>query len=71
MTERVTIKGSTNGYRSDQTFELTNGQIWQQSRYAYNYHYQYRPDALLDANGSSGRLKIDGMDEWVEVRRIR
>lgn len=71
MVERVTIRGATTGYKSDQIFELTNGQVWQQSRYAYDYHYQYRPDVLLDASGSQGRLKIENMDDWVDVRRIR
>lgn len=70
MSERLTIKGATRGYKRGATFEFTNGRVWEQTSSEYDYQYQYRPEATLDASGSRGRLKIDEMDEWVDVRRV-
>jgi hypothetical protein len=70
MSEAVTIKGSCNGYKRGNTFELTSGQIWEQTCSTYSYSYSYRPDALLDASGTRGRLKVEGTDEWVDVKKI-
>jgi hypothetical protein len=37
------IDGEFEGWEGDTIFKLENGQIWQQSSYAYTYHYSYRP----------------------------
>ena len=71
MAETVNIKGACRGYKRGNTFELTNGRIWEQTSSEYSYSYSYRPDALIDDNGSRGRIKIEGMNDWVEVRRIK
>ncbi|MDX3966049.1 MAG: hypothetical protein QHD01_05550 [Bradyrhizobium sp.] len=70
MPDTVTIKGACRGYKRGNTFELTNGQVWEQTSHEYQYQYAYRPDAELDAWGSRGKLKIEDMDEWVEVKKI-
>lgn len=71
MSETVTIKGSCKGYKRGATFELTNGRVWEQTSSNYSYSYSYRPDAQLEASGSRGRLKLDGMDDWVDVKKIK
>lgn len=64
-----TIKSSTRGYKRGAVFELVNGGNWEQTCYTYQYQYAYRPEAELDAFGSRGRLRIEGMD-WVEVKKV-
>ena len=70
MYDRETIKGHTEGYHVSAIFELSNGQVWQQTSDEYEYIYQFMPDVLIDSSGDIGRLRINDMNEWVEVRRI-
>ena len=71
MTEKVTIKGASRGYKRGMTFELTNGRVWEQTNSRYSYSYAYRPHALLEKSGTRGRLKLDHMDDWVDVKKIK
>lgn len=41
------IDGTFKGWDGDTIFKLTNGQIWQQSAYAYTYYYAYRPKVTI------------------------
>jgi hypothetical protein len=59
------------GYDDNAIFRLTNGQIWQQSRYKYAYHYAYRPHVRISLNPSGVYiLEVDGMSQSVEVVQI-
>ena len=68
------IDGTFTGWTGDNVWKMTNGQIWQQARYAYHYHYAYRPQVLIYYSSITGgwKMKIDGDDdEGLEVKRIR
>jgi hypothetical protein len=67
------ISGTFNGWSGSTTFTLTNGQVWQQSSYAYDYRYAYRPNVLIFRSPvtSSYVLTVEGSAETVNVRRIR
>jgi hypothetical protein len=70
MVSNVKLSDASEGYRQGVKFELTNGQVWEQTSTRYMYRYSYRPEAVLDASGWTGKIKIDGCDdEWVDVRR--
>lgn len=66
------IKGSFKGFRNrNTTFEFTDRSVWRQNEYKYCYHYAYRPRAsVLNENGRL-YLKVDGMSEQVEVKRLK
>lgn len=57
------------GWSGNTFFELQNGQVWKQDRYAYKYFYSYRPDALI--------MKIDGYfvlnvkGKSIRVKRVK
>lgn len=68
--DKETIKGSTNGYGLGVKFELTNGQVWEQTSTDDEYLHQFMPEVLLDTAGNTGKLKINDMNDWVEVKRI-
>lgn len=68
--DKETLKGSTDGYSLGTKFELTNGQVWEQTNGEDEYLHQFMPEVLLDTAGRAGRLKINDMNAWVEVRRI-
>jgi len=66
------IKGSFKGfYNMDTFFEFHSGGKWRQKEYKYYYHYAYMPRAkIVDRNGRY-YLEVDGMNDCVEVVRIR
>lgn len=68
--DKETIKGSTDGYSLGTKFELTNGQVWEQTSDDDEYVHQFMPEVLLDTAEGVGKLKINDMNDWVEVKRI-
>lgn len=60
------------GYNDSAIFRLTNGQVWQQSRYKYLYHYSYRPHVRITV-GPFGTfiMEVDGVNESVEVAQVQ
>lgn len=65
------IDGTFTGWEGNTVFVLTNGQIWQQSRYSYWYHYAYRPEIEIFDKGFGRELRLVGHDNSVRVQRIR
>ena len=65
------IEGTFNGWDGETVFKLTNGQIWQQSSYAYTYHYAYRPDVMIYRSGGGYKMKVDDVDDEISVRRLK
>jgi hypothetical protein len=39
--------------------------------HTYSYHYAYRPAARVYFEGSTYYLEVDGMEQMVEVRKVR
>jgi hypothetical protein len=65
------IDGAFNGWDGKTVFRLANGQIWQQSVYAYHYQHAYRPEVLIYLSKDGWKLKVDGVPEMVDVTRIK
>jgi len=65
------IEGEFTGWEGETIFRLANGQIWQQSRYAYKYRYAYSPDVLILRINGRFIMQVEGMDDTVQVTRIR
>lgn len=66
------IKGKFQGFiNRDTIFEFTNGSIWKQNEYKYIYHYAYRPEATILNQGGAYYLKVEGMSDTVQVKRIK
>src|SRR5206468_458641 len=59
------------GWDGETIFKLSNGQAWQQAAYAYTYHYAYRPKVLIYLSGSTYRMKVEGVDSSVTVKRLK
>ena len=65
------IEGEFIGYNDGVIFKLTNGEVWQQSRYKYKYHYAYRPRVrVFLSNSGSHLMEVEGVTESVEVARV-
>lgn len=65
------IDGEFNGWEGETIFKLQNGQIWQQSRYAYRYHYSYAPKVLIYKSSTGFMMRVDGVDEPIAVKRLK
>jgi hypothetical protein len=65
------IDGEFEGWEGETVVKLLNGQIWQQSDYYYHYHYAFMPDVLVYRSGGDWKMKVEGVDKPVGVRRIR
>lgn len=64
------IEGDFQGWEGETIFKLANGQIWQQSVYAYTYHYAYRPEVMIYRTEGGYKMKVAGVDKPISVRRI-
>lgn len=65
------IRGAFRGWDGHSIYQLDNGQIWQQDRYMYTYHYAYRPEAQIVDNGSGYEMQVDGCSNNAHVKRIK
>jgi hypothetical protein len=65
------IDGEVEGWDGETIFKLQNGQIWQQAEYDYTYFYDYSPDVTIYETSAGCRMKIEGEDETVVVKRIK
>ena len=65
------IDGEFSGWDGETIFKLANGQIWQQSSYAYTYSYKYRPKVLIFSTSGGFQLQVEGMDQRITVVRVR
>ncbi|QDU57532.1 hypothetical protein [Aeoliella mucimassa] len=63
------IRGNFEGWKGNGTYELENGQRWEQTRYRYRYRYKYRPKAEVIRRGGRHYLYVECMNEPIEVRR--
>ena len=63
------IAGEFTGWDGETIFKLLNGQIWQQSSYAYTYHYAYMPDVTIFKIGSQYKMKVEGVSGTIFVKR--
>lgn len=63
------IDGEFNGWEGETVYALTNGQVWQQSTYQYEYTYAYRPDIFIYSAGGGYKMQVEGTT--ADVRRIK
>ena len=61
------VAGEWSGWDGETIVELEDSTTWQQAEYLYEYHYAYRPEAMVHDN----QMVVEGMSRPVRVRRIR
>lgn len=65
------IEGEFVGWEGETIFKLTNGQIWQQSQFAYRYHYAFRPKVTIVQTNSGYKMTVDGVSGSIFVKRLK
>lgn len=72
IVEKGQLKGSFKGFHNRNTvFQFHAGGTWKQNEYKYQYQYAYMPFAKVIDEGGRYMLYVEGMDEPVEVKRVR
>ena len=65
------IRGNFEGWDGDTVFILDNGQIWQQSSYAYTYHYAFRPKVFIFPAAGGHKMIVEGVSGSIQIKRIK
>ena len=60
------VEDSWEGWDGDTIVKLTDGSVWRQDEYYYEYRYAYRPTVWISGN----TMLVDGMRKAVRVRRL-
>lgn len=64
------IDGEFEGWEGETIFKMMDGSIWQQASYDYTYHYAYMPDVIIFSKGGATYMKVEGVDDVIQVRRL-
>jgi hypothetical protein len=62
------INGEFKGWEGDTSYQLANGQVWQQSAHKYKYKYAYSPHAVVYDAGGGHVMRVAGTS--AKVRRV-
>lgn len=65
------IDGDFEGWDGETIFKMTDGTIWQQASYDYTYHYSYMPKVIIYKKSGSYYMKVEDVDDEIEVKRIK
>lgn len=65
------IDGEFEGWDGETVFRLQNGQIWQQSSYAYHYSYLYSPNVVIMRLRGGYEMQVEGVGQRIGVHRLR
>lgn len=65
------IDGDFEGWDGDTIVKTTDGHIWQQIEYYYEYHYAFMPKVLIYSAEDGCKMKVDGVEEPVIVKQLK
>ena len=65
------VEGDFEGWEGKTVVKLTNGPIWLQTEYYYQYHYAFMPKVLIFKSGNEYKMRVDGVNRPVGVTRLR
>jgi hypothetical protein len=60
------VEAEWTGWSGDTIVKLTDGSLWRQDEYHYEYRYAYRPSVVI----SNNKMTVEGMRKAVRVRRV-
>lgn len=60
------IEEEWEGWDGDTIVKLTDGSVWRQEEYHYEYRYAYRPRVTVASNV----MRVEGMSRGIRVRRL-
>lgn len=67
---KLQIDGDFDGWDGNTIIKLTNGEIWQQTEYFYEYTYSYMPNVVLSNSHMGYKMKVDGISKEIGVEKL-
>lgn len=64
------INGNFSGWDGKSLIRLTNGEIWMQTEYYYQYSFAFMPKVTLISTPVGYKMKVDGINKEVAVKRL-
>ena len=68
---RSTVDDDWEGWDGETVIVLTNGQVWQQDEYHYEYSYAYMPDVIILKIDDRWHMRVEDSDEWIAVKPLQ
>jgi hypothetical protein len=65
------IDGDFNGFEHGNIYKLTNGQIWEQTEFRISVRVRVNPAVTIIASGGGYKMLVEGINESVEVKRLK
>ena len=69
--EESMIAGAYRGFGGATVVTLLNGHVWQQVDGRSRPHTAFMPQVVVYAAGTGMKMKVDGLEQAIEVRRLR
>lgn len=67
-----TIKGKFTGFKNaTTTFEFSDGQVWRQCEHKFLYQFKQSPEVKIVYKNNKYYLEVQGVEEMVEVKRVK
>lgn len=66
-----TVDGNFECWDGETIVKLRNGQVWQQTEYAYEYSYSYAPEVMIFKKSGSWVMKVNSCQRSVRVERLK
>ena len=60
------VDGEWTGWSGDTIVQLTDGSVWRQAEYHYEYRYAYRPKVEI----AGGKMTVERMRKAIRVNRL-
>ncbi|MEO1985128.1 MAG: hypothetical protein ABGX47_00510 [Martelella sp.] len=60
------VEDEWEGWDGDTIVKLTDGSVWRQEEYHYEYRYAYRPKVTIQ----NGCMLVQGMSRGIRVSRL-
>ena len=65
------ISGDFEGWQGGTTWLMDNGQVWQQTSQGQHYYYASRPKVVIYRVSTGWKMKVEGDNEEVPVKRVK
>lgn len=65
------VDGDFEGWDGETIVKTTDGHIWQQSSYYYEYDYAFMPTVMIFRGSDGYKMKVNGVSQSVAVKQLR
>jgi hypothetical protein len=71
LVKECSLDGDFDGFQNNQIFIFTDGTVYYQDDTKSSFRSVYRPDCKIFKEGNVLKLKVEGIDDMVEVKQAK